>query len=60
MCASIMATASDSLAEMALENQLSPKFSQVKTFLPVAAFSAPERLVTSPRIHVLVKIKELP
>ena len=55
-----MAIASDSLAAMALVNLLSQKFLQVRLCLQVAAFSAQERLVTSPRIHALVKIKELP
>jgi hypothetical protein len=54
-----MAIASDSLAVMALVNQLSQKSSQVKPSLQVAEFSAQERLVTFHKIHARVKIKEL-
>jgi hypothetical protein len=58
MCASIMAIALDSLAEMAQVNQLLPKYLPGKTCPQVALYSAPERLVTSPRILALVKIRE--
>jgi hypothetical protein len=55
---STAAIALDSLAVMALVNQLSQRFSQVKHCLQVAAFNAPEKLVTFRKIHVRVKIKE--
>jgi hypothetical protein len=44
---------------MALVNQPSQKSSQVKLCLQVAAFSAPEKLVTFHKILARVKIKEL-
>jgi hypothetical protein len=44
---------------MALVNQLSQRFSQVKLYLQVVAFSAQEKLVTFLKIHARVKIKEL-
>jgi hypothetical protein len=50
--------ASDSLAVMALVNQLSQKSSQVKPSLQVAEFSAPGKLVTFHKIHAQAKIKE--
>jgi acyl carrier protein len=53
-----MAIASDSLGVMALVNQLSQKFSQVKPSLQAAEFSAPGKLVTFHKIHAQVKIKE--
>jgi hypothetical protein len=53
-----MAIASDSLGAMALVNQLSQRFSQVKPCLQVAAFSAQEKLVICRKIHARVKIKE--
>jgi hypothetical protein len=53
-----MATGLDSLAVMAQVNRLLPKFLLGKTCPLEALYSAPERLVTSPRILALVKIRE--
>jgi hypothetical protein len=59
MYVSTAAIASDSLAVMALVNQLSQRSLPVKLCLQVAAFSAQEKLVTFPKIHARVKIREL-
>jgi hypothetical protein len=56
---STAAIASDSLAVMALVNQLSQRSLPVKLCLQVAAFSEPEKLVTCHKIHARAKIKEL-
>jgi hypothetical protein len=44
---------------MALVNQLSQRSLPVKLCLQVAAFSAQEKLVTFPKIHARLKIREL-
>jgi hypothetical protein len=57
MFVSITEIASDSLAEMALENQRSPKYSRVRHFPQVVRYNALARSDTCHKIPALEKIK---